>query len=1098
MRWTSKIKSPPSPEPVTTRNLFAVLHDSGDEDDQSPAPLSPNSPDRRVSFHPSTTQGVADDNRKQAFSARRREVARDQKARGTGWRTFWRAPPPPADEEEASEFAPLQSQEEPPAPPTERVVAEPSPSPAPASTPLRAEAEAFVPRSPPAGLPAPSAPSPRPPDPPLGFRVIKVVRDVLAHLFRDCTFSLGQLRLAQGRIGADGKKVDPRPSSRSVREMFDPRFCACGADELPAGDHDLSLRGLDSNHRRHCLLCQGLGEGIHPDCYFATLRRTVSHGYMPAQAPDSSGIPSPLYVGSGSDGNLQSADVFMDALRPKVAKLLQKRVISSSPDQSDWAGRVQNPHGMNLPKSKKKQLELLTQVKVRDTASWNHAQAIMAERYPHLPPSKMRPIIDMTGSGVNATLDPRAFSQAGLSEALALMTPGCFMGVVDIEGYFHNFPYAQEFRDKTAFKLDGEWLRYNRVAMGDCTAPGFTCTWTAELVASINGTKSPCATAFFDDYWYMGADQAACIVNQQTVESVITTGGFSLAKDKHQGPSQQVTYLGFLLNSVNMTVSVMPDRAAAFLLCLQEFIAVISQGGDLSRSTMQHVAGKLEDFASIVQLGKTRVSSSWLYLKYGRDLSAHGRQQLILDWQWWLPLLEAWASGAASGREYPIENGARLAANTDLIHVVVTDMSGDDGVGAYYGSLDESDPVIYSARWPDGLRPPSSFVGELMALCDHLEQLWAAQCAWGTDLTRAPQYVLWVTDSLGAAQAANAGRCRDPAGRVLLGRIFELCDRLHVTLLGLWHYRDCNTLADFLSHLAANLDRDSVRGRVSDWPEGSTPSGGARGGWDRGEEEHQDRRGPLSGIRDLLCDPRVPRGVVRVSDVLPCGLHGQESGPHGIAVRRPEQPPDAAQPPRAGVPLPPRRRQGQEAPRGVEEAGRVGSPTQGPPAIPPPAADHRSDGPDQGLATAAGDPTAPSHAGGPAHQGDHVGPPRGGCGLEAGPGGGDPPGPHQNLQGWSRRLDRGGRLDPRALSVQAAEAPVRGPQPPAPPRRLRLLPNPPRRPVTGGQELGARVEEADQDLRRCDRPGPCAVLGALGPRRRRHRPLRRGTPVLRH
>jgi len=80
-----------------------------------------------------------------------------------------------------------------------------------------------------------------------------------------------------------------------------------------------------------------------------------------------------------------------------------------------------------------------------------------------------------------------------------------------------------------------------------------------------------------------------------------------------------------------MTVSVMPDRANWFRLCLQDYAAVLRGGKEISHSTWAHVCGKLEDYAMMSQDGKTRVSAAWLYHKFGAALSADCRARLLDD-----------------------------------------------------------------------------------------------------------------------------------------------------------------------------------------------------------------------------------------------------------------------------------------------------------------------------------------------------------------------------------------------------------------------------------------------------------------------------------
>ena len=94
--------------------------------------------------------------------------------------------------------------------------------------------------------------------------------------------------------------------------------------------------------------------------------------------------------------------------------------------------------------------------------------------------------------------------------------------------------------------------------------------------------------------------------------------------------AQQVNYLGFKIDTVTMTVSVIPAKAAGFLLVLKAAMDTLRTGGDVSYSDWNHIASKLEDYAQVSQLGKSYVAWAWSYLTYGPTLSEYGRSKLIV------------------------------------------------------------------------------------------------------------------------------------------------------------------------------------------------------------------------------------------------------------------------------------------------------------------------------------------------------------------------------------------------------------------------------------------------------------------------------------
>jgi hypothetical protein len=354
------------------------------------------------------------------------------------------------------------------------------------------------------------------------------------------------------------------------------------------------------------------------------------------------------------------------------------------------------------------------------------------------------------------------------------------------------------------------------LSMGVAPAPYLASCWTAEALAELR-SEGLDMTGMIDDLWGSSATEEQCHADADKAERLVEAKGYVLSPPKRKR-GQEIDYLGFHLSTVGEpTVSVISAKAEGYLLWLQEKIAILRAGGDVPHSDWQHACGKAEDFAQLSQEAKIHVAWMWTYLKYGRALSAYGRDELLKDLDWWVVQLESWAHGAEAGVEYPVLNGRGLAANPDAITVVVSDMAGDDGLGWYHGRLTEPNPHYRAVRWPPGYRPAHSFAGELMAPEQYLREAGAALRAQSVEPD--PSLLVVVMDSLGAVQALNKGRCADVSGRALLRSIFEECTKQRRTLLALWHPRGCNSLADYLSHLAALSDRSSVSGRLSDIPD---------------------------------------------------------------------------------------------------------------------------------------------------------------------------------------------------------------------------------------------------------------------------------------
>ena len=281
--------------------------------------------------------------------------------------------------------------------------------------------------------------------------------------------------------------------------------------------------------------------------------------------------------------------------------------------------------------------------------------------------------------------------------------------------------------------------------------------------------------------------------------------------------------MGILYDSVAMSISVNPSSAALFAASLTVLIDILESGSDLPDKTTRHVCGKLIDYASVCQQGKTKIHAAWRYLTHGASLWPSVRVKLLADLNWWRAKLDLWSTGSSDGC-YPIVNTSTLSDNPDAIEFLVSDFSGPDGFGGLSGSLHCTDPRYFALQHPLPHERVSSFVGELRVLRHQLRHdvgrmLASDSSGVASSLPSSCLLLVWLTDNEGAAYAVNSGHCTDDAGHEVLEEIFELANTLRRTLLAIWIPRESNTITDELSHYASRLGVNEVEGRFSDLPD---------------------------------------------------------------------------------------------------------------------------------------------------------------------------------------------------------------------------------------------------------------------------------------
>ena len=701
---------------------------------------------------------------------------------------------------------------------------------------------------------------PPPPAPFSRFDALPAIGRWLAAVSeRDGSFSVGALGRAQNTYlaGLMQPATPAKPSSMDVRAMFSAHHCRAGHLPLPRGDNALLLPGFVRLHRGHCGDCAALAHGVSPRCYFAQLQRCLSHGFNPPRL--STAAPRPLYTARGPDGNHPSTEAFSGYVDEQVAKLVAGGIIHPAPPYT-----IQAPLGVAIPPSKAQAAYSLTGVAAVDDASYAHAKALLTRMVPGFEEVfKRRLISDHSAPGLNAQMDLMQFRYIAIDDMVAMIQPEAWVAVADVVAYYHNFPLALEARHLFGLRWRGLAYVWARLSFGGSAHPYLASVITAEVVAGLRGMGIP-TVAMIDDFGVVGRTRALATSRLQVLCEVIRSLGLAVSPDKTQ-LGQQVKFIGFWIDTVRMVLCFDKVSAAAFAEVLRQGLWCLATGQRWDHLFVLHVAGKLQHFAGVVQAGRLHLAPLWAYARQRGRLSDAGLSRLMDDLAWWEERLRRWARGELGGGEFPILNAATLLADPLALLIAVTDYSGPDGVGGYFGRLYDSDPEVFSRQWEPGECPNSSLAGELFGLLYLLRTLAA----------RSPQpvckVILWVTDNMGAAFVVNAGRCADDHdGLVFLRLIFEVLEGLGWFVVALWHPRTSNTLADFYSHLSRSLDVATVSTTVSRVQAAQGPrTPCAAGQGSRGGEAHVD------GVPRMVREGGAPSPtVLQHSGGVPVRLRG--------------------------------------------------------------------------------------------------------------------------------------------------------------------------------------------------------------------------------
>ena len=628
------------------------------------------------------------------------------------------------------------------------------------------------------------------------------VNKLLDHLVTQKQFSMSTIKRAvrKYQLSKPDSKVkmadEFKPSGMDVDEMFDANLYKCGDTELPPGSHNLKPERMKVYHRMWCTRCALEPEGeIAVACPFYAMLKCITHGW--AMPVDEEAI-KPVYY---SNGNYPSMSLFEKSSNAEFDAMIASGVLRKVQEGSGPG--IVSPCGAVVKNSDKIRGAVQAKIQVVDQESLTRASDwLVAHGFAKI---KSRITLDATATGVNrAAYSPR-FRYPSLADGTRLISRGQPQGKTDVCRFFHSFPVAAKSRHLLRVWYQGVDYEYWMCPFGFTACPYYASGWSAEMKRWFAAWGVETAH-LMDDWFLVGENDGEVQRKLLKIAEILEDCGFAIQTDKNE-IGMRIVYLGVLLDSEKMTLRFEAVQCKGMKIQMEHYLEVIeSPRLTIDHSITRHVCGKLNWYSEIVQSGRLHIRSWWKLEKFGSELSSAAKEQLIKDTKWWIQLLESWSDNSDNGIEYKILSAETLLRDRTAMVIIQSDASGPDGFGYYYGHRGDTELPYVSKQWP---------VGYVKDISSHKDELYALRDFLCTTCQSREAVLVWVTDSESAMWSVNKGRCHETAGLEVLSDILERCDELRLQIVAVWVPRELNELADYLSHLATSLDRETVSGTWS-------------------------------------------------------------------------------------------------------------------------------------------------------------------------------------------------------------------------------------------------------------------------------------------
>ena len=244
------------------------------------------------------------------------------------------------------------------------------------------------------------------------------------------------------------------------------------------------------------------------------------------------------------------------------------------------------------------------------------------------------------------------FKMESLKQVVNMIRPNCFMAAVDLRDAYYSVPIHQDHQKYLKFDWQGQLYQFTCLPNGLACAPRLFTKLLKPAYSTLRkqGFQS---VGYIDDSYLQGTTKLECENNVKTTTTLFDNLGLCIHPEKSiLEPSHVLEFLGFILNSVTMTVTLSHAKAANIK---QECKNLLTE----KQPTIRKVAvviGKLVASCPGVHVGPLfyrqieNEKTTFLKIHYGNfDAKMVLSPTARSDLQWWVDNIETVSKPISQG-----------------------------------------------------------------------------------------------------------------------------------------------------------------------------------------------------------------------------------------------------------------------------------------------------------------------------------------------------------------------------------------------------------------------------------------------------------------
>lgn len=380
------------------------------------------------------------------------------------------------------------------------------------------------------------------------------------------------------------------------------------------------------------------------------------------------------------------------------------------------------------------------------------------------------------GYALNDHAKTNHFKYQSIQDAVDLVTPECFFAKLDLSNAFRCVKIHKSNYKATGLKWRFTGDKYDtylideRLPFGASRSPGIFNAITQAVREIMKRKGYDTIICYLDDFLIVTQTHSECLQALNELLRLLRQLGFQINYNKIEGPTREITFLGILLNSTTMTLSIPEEKLNDVETTLKKILSLKK----VTKREIQSLVGKLNWITQCVYGGRFHMRrlidrSNTLKKPWHRTLVTIEMKKDIL---WWLSFMR-------------IFNGSVPMIDCRPATPVSIDSCKRAGGAFYQGDF-------VHTQWKHEISMlPINYL-EVLAL-EPAVLRWAP--LW------ANKKVFIHSDNITACSIINRGSCKNPLVMDSLRRVFWLSAVFNFRLKAVYYRAAANHLADSASRL---------------------------------------------------------------------------------------------------------------------------------------------------------------------------------------------------------------------------------------------------------------------------------------------------------